>query len=171
MTRLFACSKRKARADDESSFCIAAIGVQLLFCEYQLETIVCGDDSVMTAPRPGMLYVWGRNSDGQCGVCPPDATPTKTIALPSPVPSLKNVVCVCCGTGQQGCTIAVLADGSVWSFGKNSGGRLGYAISAKSSSTSIPHRIEGLRQVRVLQVSCSDAHALAVTDDGQLFSW
>ena len=127
--------------------------------------------------------------------------PPKTVALPHAVACLgSNVVAVACGTGQQGCTIAVLQDGSVWSFGNNSGGRLGLdgggiASSASSSSsapsaprmkqpastprssssmaqsTSIPRRIECLCHVHVNLVSCSDAHALACSIDGSLFSW
>jgi alpha-tubulin suppressor-like RCC1 family protein len=158
----------------------------------------------MTAPRPGTLFVWGRNSDGQCAAGPPTSAPgpPKTVALPHAVACLgSNVVAVACGTGQQGCTIAVLQDGSVWSFGNNSGGRLGLdggGIASSSStsssapsasalrvkqplpqpspsvshqSTFIPRRIECLGHVRITLVSCSDAHALACSTDGSLFSW
>ena len=58
----------------------------------------------MTSPRPGLLYVWGRNSDGQCSVGPSSSAPgpPKTVALPHAVVSLGcNVVSVACGTGQQ----------------------------------------------------------------------
>jgi hypothetical protein len=60
----------------------------------------------MTSARAGTLYVWGRNSDGQCSFGPsaPAVGPPKTVALPHPVASLgSNVVAVACGTGQQVC--------------------------------------------------------------------
>jgi hypothetical protein len=58
----------------------------------------------MAAPRAGVLYVWGRNSDGQCSVGPSTSAPgpPKMVALPHAVTSLgSNVVAVACGTGQQ----------------------------------------------------------------------
>jgi alpha-tubulin suppressor-like RCC1 family protein len=165
-----------------------------------------GSEIRMTAPRPGTLFVWGRNSDGQCAAGPSTSAPgpPKTVALPHAVACLgSNVVAVACGTGQQGCTIAVLQDGSVWSFGNNSGGRLGLdgggiasssstsssapsasalrmkqpaltprpSSSATHRSTFIPRRIECLGHVHITLVSCSDAHALACSIDGSLFSW
>lgn len=57
----------------------------------------------------------------------------------------------------QGCTIAVLQDGSVWSFGNNSGGRLGHdcvtqkrseALVSASSSFRAPHSKHSARPVQ-----------------------
>ena len=75
----------------------------------------------------GALYVWGRNSEGQCGEGVPDSRPAQCVALPHPVRGLPAPVRhVSCGTGQQGCTLAACVDGSLWSFGNDHGGRLGH---------------------------------------------
>ena len=36
----------------------------------------------------GALYVWGRNSEGQCGEGVPDSRPAQCVALPHPVRGL-----------------------------------------------------------------------------------
>ena len=124
-----------------------------------------------------MLFVWGRNSDGQCG--DDVGKPRGTIALPRPLKLPKAVVSIACGTGQQGCTFAVLEDGSLFTFGNNAGGRLGHpsstrrnerqATSVKSNPT--PRKVEALAGVRVVQACCSDVHAMCVTDTGVVYSW
>ena len=123
-----------------------------------------------------MLFVWGRNSDGQCGKDRQLVGPKATVPLPCPIELPKKVAGVACGTGQQGCTFAVLEDGSVFSFGSDSGGRLGHprdqgAKRGGSQPNPIPRKVEALASVHVKQVACSEAHALCVTEDGSLYSW
>ena len=63
-----------------------------------------------------VLYVWGRNSHGQCGEINDDYQPTgsPTVAMPRAIELPLSVTAIACGTGQQGCTFAVLEDGSVY---------------------------------------------------------
>merc|ERR1712070_293465 len=111
-----------------------------------------------------MLYCWGRNSDGQCG----DNRTTQSkqhAALPHPVSLPKAVMRVACGTGQQGCTFAILVDGSLWSFGNDSGCRLGHPKETSehwraAAPISMPRKVEALDGLQVINVSCADCHAL-----------
>ena len=119
-----------------------------------------------------MLYCWGRNSDGQCG--PADATlpNAPNVALPRHIPLPEPCSLVACGTGQQGCTFVVTASGALFTFGNNSGGRLGHEGLSDREKLSVPRRVEGeLSGRRIASVACADSHALAAADDGTLFSW
>ena len=126
---------------------------------------------------PGVLFCWGRNSDGQCGdTRSGNAKSQQCVALPHPIQLPRAVVAVACGTGQQGCTFAVLDDGSLYTFGNDSGGRLGHLRASEqrrgsAAPTSMPRKVEALAGVKVVSACCSDAHALCVTSDGALYSW
>ena len=123
-----------------------------------------------------MLYCWGRNSDGQCGD-EINSKPKQTIALPHPIKLPQHVVAIACGTGQQGCTFAVLEDGSLYTFGNNSGGRLGHPIDPSATQhgggapNPKPRKVETLCGVHVVSACVSDSHALCVSNDGTLYSW
>jgi len=76
---------------------------------------------------------------------------------------------VACGTGQQGCTFAVLEDGSLFTFGNDAGGRLGHP--RPFGPCHIPRKVEALTGMRVVSCAVSDCHALCVTDAGIIYSW
>ena len=124
-----------------------------------------------------VLYVWGRNSHGQCGEINDDYQPTgkPTIAMPRAIELPLSVTAIACGTGQQGCTFAVLEDGSLYTFGNNYGGRLGHPKHSTKSGhltyCSKPRRVEALENVRVVAACCSNSHAMCLTDDGIVYSW
>ena len=66
----------------------------------------------------GQLFTWGSGWDGQLGQ---DSArfPGKHSALPHPVPGMSRIKFVACGTGQSGCTFAIGAEGTLFSFGNN----------------------------------------------------
>ena len=112
-----------------------------------------------------MLFAWGRNSDGQCGA---DLEPAAQPPMPRSIRLPHRARSVACGTGQQGCTFAVLEDGSLWTWGNDAGGRLGHPApradgpvargppSAGTNAT--PRKVEALAAVHVMQACVSDFH-------------
>ena len=119
--------------------------------------------------QPGVLFTWGRGSDGQLGQ-DEVAFPFKNCAMPHPVRALgSTVVYVACGGGQQGCTMAVTTDGSLYTFGNNYKGRLGHGNSCGHVRS--PRRVEGLEGVPIMAVAASSAHALALDRAGRVWSW
>ncbi|KAK9794903.1 hypothetical protein WJX73_002169 [Symbiochloris irregularis] len=63
-------------------------------------------------------------------------------------------------------SLATLADGSVWTWGRNSEGQLGHTASS-TSPTYVPKPVQGLPA----QVACGWGHALALLGDGTVVSW
>ena len=113
-----------------------------------------------TAPAPappaaGSLYIWGRISAGKFGFrVPESAYPMRDHARPGgpftgPLlhPTLTNVIDVACrGTK----TLALTADGSVYSWGTCENLSLGHGD--KVTALGAPRKIEALAGIKIVQV-------------------
>ncbi|CAE8594916.1 unnamed protein product [Polarella glacialis] len=119
------------------------------------------------AGRAGQLFTWGRGSDGQLGQAKV-LHPGPNCALPHPVPSLRNVVHVAVGGGQQGCTAAVTSAGELFTFGNNFKGRLGHG---EGPAVREPRRVLALAGEHVLMAACGPDHAAVLVQGGRIFLW
>lgn len=76
------------------------------------------------------------------------------------------VITVAAGTAHS---LAVLADGQVYSWGSNTVGQLGHGTQGSRIVTA-PCKVPLVKTV-VVRVAAGGAHSVAVTETGQLFSW
>ncbi len=103
----------------------------------------------------GDLYVWGRISEGKLGMRAPEAAynmrdharPGGPFVLPLLNPSLTGVIDVVC---RQARTLALTADGSVYSWGTCENSSLGHGD--KVHTLGQPRKIEALAGIRIVQV-------------------
>ena len=65
-------------------------------------------------------------------------------------------------------TLAITADGSVWSWGRGGHGQLGHGDEQEQS---LPKKIEAFAGQRVVATSAGDDQSLAITADGAVFAW
>ncbi|CAN9504281.1 unnamed protein product [Ophioblennius macclurei] len=110
-----------------------------------------------------MVYVWGSNSSHQLV----EGTLEK-ILLPKLTQGFSDAQMIEAG---QYCTFSVSADGSVKACGKGSYGRLGLG---DSNNQSMPKKLvlEPHRNMKKVSSSKgSDGHTLAITVEGEVFSW
>ncbi|XP_053195611.1 probable E3 ubiquitin-protein ligase HERC1 [Scomber japonicus] len=110
-----------------------------------------------------MVYVWGSNSSHQLA----EGTLEK-ILLPKLTQGFSDAQMIEAG---QYCTFSVSADGSVKACGKGSYGRLGLG---DSNNQSMPKKLvlEPHRNMKKVSSSKgSDGHTLAITLEGEVFSW
>ncbi|XP_040012790.1 probable E3 ubiquitin-protein ligase HERC1 isoform X5 [Xiphias gladius] len=110
-----------------------------------------------------MVYVWGSNSSHQLA----EGTLEK-ILLPKLTQGFSDAQMIEAG---QYCTFSVSADGSVKACGKGSYGRLGLG---DSNNQSVPKKLvlEPHRNMKKVSSSKgSDGHTLAITVEGEVFSW
>ncbi|KAF5752393.1 disease resistance family protein [Tripterygium wilfordii] len=116
----------------------------------------------------GDVYVWGEVwsdavSDGSVS-----SIPTKVDVL-TPKPLESNVVLdvhqIACGVRN---VALVTRQGEVFTWGEESGGRLGHGIEKDFSH---PRLIEFLAVINVDFVACGEYHTCAVSTSGDLFTW
>ncbi len=135
---------------------LPALGVRALVSSFE------GSGALMAN---GAYYDWGLNQGGQLG----DGTTTDSpvpvkVRLPSPV------VQVAQGGSRpnNGQTLAVLADGSVWAWGDGSYGQLGDNATAPSA---VPVRVAFPAGARIRQVCSGGDSSYALGAAGRLWAW
>jgi len=109
----------------------------------------------------GTVWTWGYNTSGQLGSGSLTYTPR---TIPAQVTGLTNVTAVAAGYAH---TLALKSDGSVWAWGDNLYGQVGYGTWALTFSSPI--------QVAVLSDITSIAaglyHSVAVKDSNTVWAW
>nr|CAH7744976.1 unnamed protein product [Callosobruchus chinensis] len=109
----------------------------------------------------GKLYTWGEGDHGRLGHGENNARYT-----PAFVADLSDVGQVACGSSH---TLVVSADGkTVWSFGSGDNGKLGHGEIAKVYR---PKVIEALQGLRIQKVCAGTCFSMALTTNGQLYTW
>ena len=108
----------------------------------------------------GKVYTWGYNSSGQLGLghTTTKFLPKEVTGLPKPAVSIST-------SGMH--SLAVLADGSQWAWGSNSGGMLGDGTTISRSS---PVQVVGAL-AKVVDVTAARYHTLALHGDLTVHAW
>ncbi|CAK8672771.1 RCC1 and BTB domain-containing protein 1-like [Clavelina lepadiformis] len=125
--------------------------------------MACGSHHSMVLTVDGEVFAWGYNNCGQIG-----SGSTSNQGSPRKVTACignKRIIHISCG---QTASMAVTESGEVYSWGYNGNGQLGVGNNVNQTN---PCRIAALQGVVITQVACGYAHALALTDDGQVFGW
>ena len=128
----------------------------------QVVQISFGFDHAGACTSNGRLYTWGEGKFSQLGHGNTDSRckPTQVDFLASvPVSS------VAAGTRFTLCTAE---DGTVYSWGAGAMGQLGHPQKKRQA---LPKIVKGLEKANVVQISCGESHALALSEAGTLYGW
>uniref|UniRef100_A0A3Q1BBT6 HECT-type E3 ubiquitin transferase n=1 Tax=Amphiprion ocellaris TaxID=80972 RepID=A0A3Q1BBT6_AMPOC len=116
----------------------------------------------------GEVFSWGCGDGGRLGHG--DTTyleePTMIAAFNGKQTG-KHVVHIACGSTYSA---AITADGELYTWGRGNYGRLGHGSSEDQTT---PMLVTALKGLKVMDVACGsgDAQTLAVTENGQVWSW
>nr|XP_026484631.1 probable E3 ubiquitin-protein ligase HERC2 isoform X1 [Vanessa tameamea] len=126
--------------------------------------IACGSAHSACVTARGHLYTWGLGEYGRLGHG--DDT---TQLLPKMIEALASfrVIQVACGS-RDAQTLALTACGKVFSWGDGDFGKLGRG---GSDGCAVPMNIERLNTLGVVQVECGAQFSLALTRDGEVWTW
>ncbi|MDR1152768.1 MAG: hypothetical protein LBK72_09925, partial [Bifidobacteriaceae bacterium] len=126
----------------------------------------------MLAIVDGDVYTWGNNSYGQSGVPLPEGHQcnfVNWIYTPVLVEGIEGEVVDIAAT--HGLSVAVTADGAVWTWGDNSYGQLGNGTKNDQGCRHQPGKVDGL-DVEIRAVSAGgQGYVIAAAVDGTLRSW
>ena len=131
----------------------------------QVVQVAAGTTHTLCVTANGLVLAFGFNGRGQLGV-------GDTAQRPTPIPvsgELKNkaVLQVAAGSDHSAC---VTADGSVFSWGKNSNCQLGIG---DTQDRAVPTVVAGgeLQGKLAVQVAAGESHTVCLTVEGILVSW
>ncbi|XP_017765568.1 PREDICTED: probable E3 ubiquitin-protein ligase HERC4 isoform X2 [Eufriesea mexicana] len=127
----------------------------------EIQQIACGENHTIVVTQDGGIYSCGNNDFGQLG----HEKGRKRLQL---IPGLDAFVFkkVACGAFYS---LAVNEWGQLFSWGSNIEGQLG--LNSKNVMECSPHMIKTLGTSVVVQIACGMKHALALTNNGELYSW
>ncbi|XP_076233389.1 E3 ubiquitin-protein ligase HERC2 [Calliopsis andreniformis] len=130
----------------------------------RIRDIACGSGHSAAITSSGELYTWGLGEYGRLG-----HGDTVTQLKPKLVQSLigQRVIQVACGS-RDAQTMALTADGSVYSWGDGDFGKLGRGGSDGCYTPMLVDRLNGLG---VVQIECGAQFSLALTKYGEVWTW
>ena len=125
--------------------------------------IAAGWEHAAAIDTTGSLYVWGDNGFGQLG----DGTFSDSLTPRLLATGVKDVAL------GNGFTVYLLNTGTVRSVGRGDLGQLGIGGTLNKAT---PQTITGLNRAgapnaKVIQLAAGGFHAMALYDDGEIFSW
>ncbi|MDR2087746.1 MAG: WG repeat-containing protein [Clostridiales Family XIII bacterium] len=132
--------------------------------------VSAGDGHTLAIKTDGSLWAWGWNDYGQLGFAGGNADynggPIQTV----PKKVTDGVVAVCAGLGQSA---AIKTDGSLWVWGLNTNGELGFegGDAWHDSHGNLQIAPKMLMEKGVTAVSCEANSFMAIKEDGSLWAW
>jgi len=150
--------------------------------EHRIEATACGDVHTLALSAEGLVFSFGGGSYGQLGIkdvgtMPVDADNCPYMPTPQLVAGITDVIRLACGDSHS---LTVDIDGALFCWGANSCGQLGILNPddprIRKDPDGIPHlptpaALEALADQKIVDVACGEAHSLAVSAMGNLYSW
>jgi hypothetical protein len=164
------CGHTDGPADDFNS------GVEMLprrveaLARVRARSASAGNDHSLVVTEEGIVYSFGGGSSGQLG----HGAISYDICDPMIVDALRHVRIVATAAGDFH-SIALTADGVVFSWGCNEYGQLGlWQVGedvAMLQEVALPQKVEALCGLNVCAVVAADTASCAITTMGELFTW
>lgn len=126
----------------------------------------CGGYHTGIVVNNGEVYMWGRNTYGQCGRSPSGSLTSQFLFTPHRLQMdiQRNFKVIDCGDQH---TALITPSGDLYTFGDNSEGQLGLGIDYKTFSEKAT-LVTGIMD-RVMEVASGYRHTLVLTERGSVY--
>ena len=143
----------------------------------EIAEIVSGGDFNLVRDTQGRIWSWGENSSRQLGDCGGSGVHSRAriLEVGDCLPDDQRLVEPVVGLAGGGThALALTRDGSVWSWGGNEEGQLGFdtpidPLLGVHGSQGFPRRIEGLPEITA--VAAGLTHSVALSAEGAVWTW
>ena len=126
-------------------------------------TVSIGQEFMVALNALGEAYAWGINSSGNLGNGTTDNAANATkVTMPEGV----TFTDIDAGANH---VIALTAEGTVYTWGSNATGQLGYEYPQDKQTT--PKEVELLRNMSVTAIAAGNGFSLALLEDGTVYAW
>lgn len=144
----------KAQSSDTTTSVAPAVAIAL-------PSIAAGRSHTLVVKNDGTVWAFGSNGYGEIGnpILGPRPNPT-----PKQVVGLADITEVAAGSYHS---VALKNDGSVWTFGLNDSGQLGYESGTDYNPT--PRMVPGL--TGIVDVAAGSHHTVALKSDGTMWTF
>jgi alpha-tubulin suppressor-like RCC1 family protein/regulator of replication initiation timing len=126
--------------------------------------IAAGSDHSLAITTTGRLYTWGRATKGTLG-----HGDSNNQLKPKLVEFFKETTKVTSADGGSCFSVVTTEDGQLWELGLVGKGQVSYFANVEPSP--LPKLAKSPPNVKFVSVSAGDYHAVAISDDGKLYSW
>ncbi|WP_339191524.1 hypothetical protein MKX33_20685 [Paenibacillus sp. FSL R5-0490] len=136
----------------------------------EVKAVSAGRDFTVALKSDGTVWSWGQNIIGQLG----DGTKLKRIGPvqvkgPGGQGFLDQIVAIKSGISH---TLALRADGTVWSWGENTNGQLGIGSLTRSNiPVQVQFKDEPGQSIKIQSIDAGGTHNIALSTDKKLFTW
>jgi len=124
------------------------------------QSVSAGDAHSLAITSNGQLWAWGNNDSGRTGF----GISTGNQIIPVQVGSATNWQSASAGNNHS---LAITTNGQLWAWGNNGSGRTGFGDNTGLQLT--PAQVGSATNWQ--SVSAGGAHSLAITTNGQIWSW
>ncbi|KAG9301165.1 hypothetical protein G9A89_012548 [Geosiphon pyriformis] len=134
-----------------------------------IKKIGCGNFHTLAADEEGHIYAWGLNNARQCLIDEGDH-----VKVPTEIPFFEGSPVKQLAGGLHH-SVVLLENGKVYTFGGKENGKLGIGGDQESNKGYL--KVEELAPLKfdttkpITSISVGDFHNIALTDDGQVFTW
>jgi alpha-tubulin suppressor-like RCC1 family protein len=122
-------------------------------------SVGAGSEFSLALLSDGRVWTWGLNDEGQLGY----ETTNDSQSQPTAVPGISDIVAI---SGGGAHVLALHADGTIVSWGRNDEGQLGGGM---LQDRPYPVQIQGLNHIIVIAAGVN--HSIALRDDGTVWRW
>eukprot|EP00192_Tetraselmis_astigmatica_P009703 CAMPEP_0117664012 /NCGR_PEP_ID=MMETSP0804-20121206/8955_1 /TAXON_ID=1074897 /ORGANISM="Tetraselmis astigmatica, Strain CCMP880" /LENGTH=853 /DNA_ID=CAMNT_0005471141 /DNA_START=124 /DNA_END=2685 /DNA_ORIENTATION=- len=131
----------------------------------EVQQVACGAEHAIIITSSGLLFTWGSNSNGQLGLG--SSTPRQLV--PTVVQGAITGIKFSAVDSGHNHVLAASKSGEVYCWGANSYGQLGLG---DFEDRNTPHALlHKFTRSKITRVAAGARHSLAVTENGELFSW
>jgi len=132
---------------------------------HQVVAVCASRHHTVALSKMGKVFTWGHGRGGRLGHGDenPRMTPTLVVSI-----THKRMVAIAAAENHTCC---VRQDGVVYSWGSDRFGQLGHSANPPNGCKLDPKKVEALRRCKVVSLSAGAAHTVALTEEGEVYSW